>query len=294
MPEQASRLKVFITGAVADTDARQLRSALSEIYDVRSSDLVVGSLARHTALSRAIGDVDVVVVFVPAPEDPAARNVLFEAGLAVGASRPVLLVGEPSHVPADVAGLPVSSAGTAQALAADIELVATGGVAAAAPQVSTAADVPALLGPVADQLRRAVMDAGQHEAEAVSVLDELFRAAGARTMNAVSVGHRSTDRADLAVWHDDLTASFGTPLPVELLVRSQSWPAVRGRLARTLQLSGGRTLLALYLGPEQDLPRRWSDGRGLILVAAAAQLLDELSRGSLAVALTRLLERAEP
>jgi len=295
VPEpEPQRLKVFVSSAAADMDARELRTALSSMFDVSSSDTLVGSYARHTALRRALGDVDVVVVFVPPPEDAAARNVLIEAGVALGSHRPVLLVGERAHVPADLAALPVSPAVSARALAADIELVAAGGSTASLAEPTPPASGPGLTPQVAEQLRRRLSSEALTEAEAVGVLDDLFRATGARTKNAVVIGHPPTDRADLAVWHDELTATFGTPLPVEVLARSRSWPAVQQRLTRTLELSGGRTLVALYLGPVQDVPRRWTDGRGLILVAAAVQLLDELAHGPLAVALTRLLERAEP
>lgn len=293
MPE-SKRLKVFVSSAAADMDARELRKALSGSFDISSSDTLVGSYTRHAALSQALGDADVVVVFVPPPEDSAAGNVLFEAGVAVGAHRPVLLVGERAHVPAALAALPVSPAMSSRALAADIELVAAGGPTPPVVEATPPAAGPAVAAPLAVQLHARLADETLPPATAVGVLDDVFRAAGARTKNAVTIGHPATDRADLAVWHDDLTATFGTPLPVEVLVRIRSWPAVQPRLARTLELSGGRTLLALYLGPVQDLPRRWTDGRGLILVAAAVQLLDELTRGSLAVALTRLLEQAEP
>lgn len=283
-----------MSSAAADMDARELRRALSSDFEVSSSDTLLGSYARHTALTRALADVDVVVVFVPPPEDAAGRNVLIEAGVALGARRPVLLVGERAHVPADLAALPVSPAGSARALAADIELVAAGGPSVPEDDPAPAAVEPGLSQQIARQLRSRLSSERLAETEAVGVLDDLFRAAGARTKNAAVVGHPSIDRADLAVWHDELTAAFGTPLPVEVLARRQSWPAVHKRLVRTLELSGGRTLLALYLGPAQDVPRQWTDGRRRILVAAAVELLDELAQGPLAVALTRLLSRAEP
>src|SRR4051812_27708167 len=86
---ESRRLKVFVSSAASDMDARELRRGLSGAFEVSSSDLLVGSYARHTALIRALADVDVVVVFVPPPEDPAGRNVLIEAGVALGARRPL-------------------------------------------------------------------------------------------------------------------------------------------------------------------------------------------------------------
>jgi hypothetical protein len=271
-----------------------LRAALSQFFDVTSADGLVGSYTRHAALSNALHDVDVVVVALPAPEDPASANVFVEVGAALGARRPVVLVGERAYVPADLADLPVFRAEPVATLASDIELVATSGVSGATPATPIGERSPGLPAATLSDLRRRTNLPFTVEAEAVGVIDDLFRATGARTINALVLGQRVTDSPDLAVWHDDLVATLGAPLPVEILARSSSWPMIRQRLERTLSMSGGRTLLGLYLGPSSYPPKKWSDGRRTILIAAADQLLGELAEAGLGVALTRLLAQAEP
>lgn len=294
MTDENRRLRVFFSSSFADRDARQLREALSDQFDIVSPDALVGSFARHTALNRALDDVDVVVVALPPPEDPAAANVFVEAGAALGAGRPVLLVGELSQVPADLANLPAQAGRSAPRIADDIRLIASSKSPMLNGPSTMSSRGPGLSSVVVDRLRRRIRQREYVAAEAAGIIDDLFRAAGARTKNALVVGHKVTDAADLAVWHDDLTASLGTPLPVEILVRRSAWPAVRQRLERTLAMSGGRTLIALYLGEPTDVPRKWSDGRRWIVVAAADQLLDELAENRLAIALAHLLDRAEP
>jgi hypothetical protein len=128
------------------------------------------------------------------------------------------------------------------------------------------------------------------ETDAIRVFDALFKASGATTR--VSTTSSDVTVPDLAIWHDELTATLGTPLPVEILARGGSWPAVRPRLERTLAASGGRTLLAISLDDVRDGPRLWSDSRHRILFVSAADLLEALMEVALPAALAMLVERA--
>jgi hypothetical protein len=288
-----SNLKLFFSYSSADMDARRTRDLLRQEFDVTSQDTLTGSFARRTALHQAVADCDIVVAVLPPPEDPASRNVFIEAGVAIGAGRPLLLLGDPSAVPVDLAGIPVANSEWGVGLADTIRQVAAAGPAI--PSHPAVEDDGAALAPaIAEQWRERLEARGLKEIEAIGVLDDVFRMAGARSKNASVAGYRMTDVPDLAIWHDGLTATLGTPLPVEILVRATSWPAVRQRLERTLRASGGRTLLALYLGPAVDVPRIWSDGSRTILVVAATDLVGELQAATLPVAMARLVERAEP
>jgi len=291
--DTGQRLTLFFSSSFADADARELREALREHFNVTTADTLVGSYVRHTALHQAIADADVVVVAVPATEDPAARNVFVEAGAALGAGRPIMLVGERSRVPVDLADLPFATADSATEVAEEIRFIATG---KPVPRrgIEVQLELPTLLPAAAAQWRQRLEAGALASVEAVGVLDDVFRSAGARTKNAITAGHKVNDTPDLAVWHDGLTATVGTPLPVEVLARAASWPAVRQRLDHTLKASGGRTLLAVYLGPPVDVPRKWTDGSRTILVVAATELIDSLIDHPLPIALTRLVERAEP
>lgn len=291
--DPASRLTVFFSSSFADPEARLLREGLREHFDVSTPDTLVGSYARHTALSRAIANSDVVVVAVPAAEDPAARNVFVEAGAALGAGRPVLLVGQRSAIPVDLADLPFEGTGVAAAVADEVRLIASGN-RDRLPTRWVMPDGPRLPPQMAATWGERLQAPGLAGLAAVGVLEDVFRLAGARVKTSAVVGHRAIEVPDLVVWHDGLTSALGAPLPVEVLLRPWSWPAIRQRLERTLLASGGRTLLALHLGPSVDVPRKWTDGNRTVLFLAAADLVDALVDASLPVALTRLLAWAEP
>jgi hypothetical protein len=97
-----------------------------------------------------------------------------------------------------------------------------------------------------------------------------------------------THRADLAIWHPDLEAGVGVPLPVEILISSPLPTTILSRLRVTLEASGTRSLLAIGFGRKRG-PWQWvSPDDKLILFVSVDQLLSELQRMGLGAALAHL------
>ena len=154
--------------------------------------------------------------------DGASANVLVEIGVAVGVGTPVVLLFSSDirlgrelntlpHVrrPDDLENLNETIKRVAQARPdrrLDRELVQR---AALSPEA-------------ANEFQADLRDqpAGSRGIEGLVV--RLFERSGAKVLHQPSPepGSPPLARPDLVVWHDDLNASFGLPLPVEILVRT--------------------------------------------------------------------------
>ncbi len=286
-----SRVKIFVSYSYADADAARVRDRLRNTFNVSTTESATGATTRHSSLIRAITASDLAVIFMPAPEDPASRNVLVEAGAALALGLPIIVVGDDSTIPADLADVTSTSWDTPDRLVEKVKRLAARGRTPAEPALSTTGSPKPSLAAL-QVARKRLNEPGLQGADAVRAFDELFKATGATTL--VSTAPFDVAAPDLAIWHDELTATLGTPLPVEILARGGSWPAIRRRLERTLAASGGRTLLALSLDNVGNGPRLWSDSRDRILLASASELLDALSEEPLPAALARLVEQAMP
>lgn len=305
MTEQV-RPRVFVSYSLADDEGRSLRDMLSGIFEITAPEMLTGSVARRTALRQLLKDIDVAVVVLPSAEDPSRSNVIFEAGAAAGAGVPLVLVGEAASAPGDLADGLVFEADRVEDVIDAVEELTRARRAAHQREISVAdRDEISVFGQdlgitthSARILSSEYVDKWvtriQHvrtEHSAIRLISELFQHAGARTRSTQLSGAEAIDRPDLVLWHDDLLATFGLPLPVEVLLRSKSWPAIRARLERTLAASGGRTLVAVVIRDGAG-SRVWTDGRRTILVCPADQLATALTMRPLAEALGEMLSSA--
>lgn len=302
----ASRPQVFVAYSLTDDGGRAIRKALARRFKVTSPETLTGDVARRTALRRTLAQVDVTVVVLPPDDDPAWMNVVFDAGVASGVGASLVLIGETYSAPADLADSLTFRRDQIDNVIEVIEELARTkrtrenrdvflldqAAAIDRLQVDITPSQAALSANwVADWMSR--LSEVSTERGAVHLMTELFEHAGARTRPGETKQGGVADVPDLVIWHDSLLASFGLPLPIEILVQSKSWPAIRSRLERTLKASGGQTLFAIDVRGNMK-PRVWTDGHRTILVSTAQELANSLSRMSLADALSALLLSATP
>jgi hypothetical protein len=302
----ASRPRVFVAYSLTDDGGRAIRHGLARRFNVTSSETLTGDVARRTALRRALTQTDVTVVILPHVDDPAWMNVVFEAGAASGAGASLVLIGETSSAPADLADILAFGRDRIDDVIEVVEeltrvkrtrekrdaFILDQAAATERLKVDISPSQTALSADwVADWMAR--LSQASTERRAVRLVAELFEHAGARTRSAETKQGGVVDVPDLVIWHDSLLAAFGLPLPVEILMQSKAWPAVRSRLERTLTASGGQTLFAVNVRGNMK-PRVWTDGHRTILVTTARDLADSLARMPLAEALSALLLSAAP
>lgn len=282
------RVRIFVSHGVSDPIDTLVEDLRHQGFDVTSTEQARGPMPWRQAVVDLIRSSDVVVVLV----DRASADVLIDVGAALGASKPVITVttdlGPPPQEVADLptmeATLGMSTLGTAIRRLAMAERY----------EVEWGRETgPALSADQADQLLNAISETLDAETFQALVL-ELFRSAGAQV---VSPQREPTDtsplaRPDLVVWHDELLAGFGLPLPVEVLVRTFTPEAVISRLRRTLEFSGARSLLAVTQIHSEPVHWIAEDGR-FILVTPVRALVKTLANLSLADALATIRTQAE-
>lgn len=281
--DTGDRPQVSVSCSYSDILRPELRERLAENFDVVPLGFSAGSLARGTAVG-AVSDIDVAVVLLPAPDDPALGNVVFEAGVAAGAGVPLLVIGDVANVPTYLASSVVIDAEHLDALTETVTRL-LGRRGDAVDQNVGDPGPPLTSDYVSSWVAR--MRQANSEQEALPLINDLFTHAGARIRDVERTSGSPVHRADLVIWDDNLAATVGVPLPIEVLLRWQSWPAIRGRLEQTLMASGSRTLLALVM-EDGNPPRVWTDGRHLVLVAAASAFAEELGNVSLPRAISNL------
>lgn len=302
-----AQLRIFLSYSLSDDAGRILRDRLGDRFQVTTPEMLTGDVVRRTALRRSLMQTDVAVVVLPAADDPSWRNVLFEAGAAAGVGVPVVLVGEAVSAPADLADSLIFDPHQIDEVISLIEVLAHDnrsiyqrdlfvtdhdeGHFSEWEQVTSAPPVPALSSEYVDQWLTRLKNV-RSERSAVSLISDLFHESGARVRKESQASSgRVVDKPDLVLWHDDLLATFGLPLPVEVLLQARAWPAVRSRLERTLTASGGRSLVAVTVRDGTN-SKVWTDGRRTILVSSAIRLAESLAELPLAGALSAMLASA--
>jgi hypothetical protein len=281
--EVGDRPHVLVACSYLDDLRSVLRERLAEAFDVVPFELPTGSLARGTAV-RAMSDIDVAVVVPPGPDDPALGDVMFEAGVAAGAGVPLVVVGDIAKVPTLLASGVIIRVQHVDAVTETITRLL--GRRSDAVDRSLDEPGPPITADYASQWVARIRQA-KTEQEALPLIHDLFAQAGARIRDVEQHLGSPVHRADLVIWDDNLAATVGVPLPIEVLLRWRSWPAVRGRLEQSLVAAGSRTLLALVL-EDGDSPRVWTDGRRLVLVVSATALAEALVSVSLPRAIGNL------
>ncbi len=302
-----ARTRVFLSYSLADDLGRLLRVKLAESFEVTTPEMLIGSVARSSVLRQTLMRTDVAVVLLPPTDDFSWRNRLFEAGVAVGVGVPLVLVGMSSLAPIDLADSLVLErdqieeivtfirelARSRRSLAAEVTHIYESDISySIEDQTVTARTGPALSVEYADDWISKVMDVRSGHS-AIRLFVDLFEHAGARVRGELQVSREGDiGKPDLVLWHDDLLASSGLPLPVEVLLRATSWPAVIPRLEQTLKASGARTLLAVTVrnGTHSKV---WTDGRRIILLTPATLLARSLASMSLGETFGALLASAD-
>ncbi len=268
------RPSVFISHS-ADDEVGPLVGVLRDLgYLVETPANLSGWQPAHAAIAERIRSADLLLAVL----DRAAPTVSFEVGIAVGAGTPVLLVSGNRRPPQDLAGLPrIDPSANFDAFAAAITRAMRGRELAHGAPASVHHE-PALSAEVANRFLASLQSSAEGPVfEALVVA--LFEQVGAEVVRtSTTEGGRTVARPDLVIWHDDLAAGFGLPLPVEVLARTLEPRAILARLRRTRDLAGAPTLLAISAASIPPLVNVDDEGRAVViaplqmLVAALAEL----------------------
>jgi predicted nucleotide-binding protein len=99
----AGGTRVFVAYSLTDPLADEVLARLKDRYSVHTSVSIHAPVPRTTALMDVLSWADVAVAVLPPPQDRSRTNVIFEIGMAVGRSLPVLLISSSTGVPRDLA-----------------------------------------------------------------------------------------------------------------------------------------------------------------------------------------------
>lgn len=290
--------RVFVLHSLTDAAGQRVTAELSRDFDVGGSADLRGELPPALGLRDVLADFDAVVAVLPPPGNRDRTNVMFEVGVAVGVASRVLLVTASERLPSRLHGLPFLAYDSLSVLRARVaELLAAEAYAptAAAAKLVTSRSAP-------DVLADRTVPAPQRQsapglsrfADANSIIEflaEIVRAREGQVLIPTEGGATSSvDRPDLVLWVDGLQATFGLPLPVEIVAKATSVSQIRKRLIRVMDGTGASSLLVVsHLDAP---PTAWSDGNRLMLIVGADALMERLSAASVPDALTALLEEA--
>lgn len=273
-------LRLYVS-APSDLDLRPLLDGLkrrgAEPYVL--SDVAPLGAEILQSLRLAIQRADRVLVVLG---DALAPNPMFEAGLALGLGKSLLIIAAPgAPVPTDLAGQVI-----ARARPDDLDAI---NFALDQVEQRTPGDARRTPGPagrplgadVVDQLLARLSVSGLTEASSIAVLVEAIEASG-----SVAVVNTEHDPGfDLGVWSDDLEAIGGNPLLVEVK-RSLVPGAVDQVLHGFADHPSARLGLVVYLEPpagDRSPSRAELDrARFPVLIISLQQLLRRMASASFA------------
>jgi hypothetical protein len=282
------RFKTCFISAPIGVDTRPLREALTErgvtVWD--AADTLTGPHVPRTVKS-LIAEADFVCAVIPA--DPSSGAVYFELGLAAGMDRPRLLFVDPK------ASLPVALREESSARASldnagglrfhlDIFLKNAGrrsGERGTGRQPAANGDHARLLAALDQLAAWEALDAPPRETELVRFLADVFEAAGYIATTAPSPMGNKGARPDLAVWIDEVHATVGNPLLIEVI---SQWTSNASRL-RSLQqvLLESQSPLGLVVGWRlETLPISDIWGPPTIVAMSVREVLEAIGRGDFA------------
>jgi hypothetical protein len=272
-------LRLYVS-APSDLELRPLLDGLkrrgAEPY-VLSDVAPLGAEILHS-LRLAIQRADQVLVVLG---DAPAPNPMFEAGLALGLGKPLLIIAAPGvTVPTDLAGQVI-----ARARPDDLDAINF-----ALDQVHQRApwDARRIPGPggrplgtdVVNRLLARLSASGRAEVSSIAVLVEAIEASG-----SVAVVNTGDPGFDLGVWSDDLEAIGGNPLLVEVK-RSLVPGAVEQVLHSLADHPSARLGLVVYLEPPAEdrasSRAELDQARFPVLVISLQQLLRRMASASFA------------
>lgn len=264
MPE-----RIFIAAEESSTERiflRDLRAAGLDVF-VLSDVAEVGS-AYLSALRGAIESADALMLVLT---KGAARNGLFDAGLAFALDVPIITVA------LDDMPLPSALKGGTVVRSREPSLIVEAVRGARRKMTSSgAAPVERPIGSQAEQLAQRSLNG--NEAESIAAI-----AAAIETSGAVVVKGRSPQHFDLAVWSDDLASVGASPLFLECVKsinsRTLEDMAVKLGAAATPTLA-----VVVYLAdsPSRARAQRASGSEYPVLFVSAARLIEDLRTQSFA------------
>jgi hypothetical protein len=284
----APELRVFVS-APYDARLAALLGALRRagIDAFVSSDVAPLGASVVEGARSAIEKADLVLVVLT---KRAAPNALFEAGMAAGLGKRLLIVAESdAPVPVDLSGVLTVRAARddpAPAVAAVQEIARHAG---AVDRQSPRATGHALDASIGRRLLDRARSRSINERDALEVLLEAINATG-----AVAVEATNPDEGwDIGVWADDLTSIGGNPLVVEVKrhLVARTVDELRDRLAAQ---GNARLGLVVYLAHSSGRARR----RGVpeawfpVLVVSLRDLVEQLQSMSFASVVRDLRNRA--
>jgi hypothetical protein len=291
MANWASQMPRLYVSAAADVDVRPLLAGLrrrgADPYVLSDVAPLGGGILQSVRLAIERAD-RVLVVLGEAP----ALNPAFEAGMAVAAGKPLLVIAAPGAIlPADLAGQFIARAPPDDLDAINFALDQVQQQPPAA-QDRTARPAGHPLGTdVAERFLARLSAPGPAEPSPVAVLAEAIEASG-------EVAVTSTDPQagfDLGVWSDDLEAIGGNPLLVELkrsLMPGAVNQVLRGLAAHPI----ARLVLLVYLDPapggRPPPPDELEQARLPVLAISLQELLRRMGSASFAEVVRDLRNRA--
>lgn len=278
------KLRCFVSapyGVSLDALIRALRErGLGPIMPFELST-TSGSLLED--VTRAISQADLLIAVLGSTESNG--NIYFEIGYAYALGKRLLIVTPPEFesIPYSMKGLPqvVADPWNADTIGSALDQV----LASPKGQRRPSAQLASTSRPVDRQLVQELLQRlGQADGAAERAVEEV--ATSAIQASGVNLMERSESPAarnviDLAVWSDDLDVSVGNPLLIEVkgrLASPDEAVGVRSRLLHTLQQTGARSALVLYLDHPEGAA--WVTDLSLpnVLFLGIHDLLDRLQR----------------
>jgi hypothetical protein len=266
-------VKVMACFMQVDETTHELIAQLGPEALVWSGSAFVASTHRQSALLEMLSLSTRVIVVLP-PGNRVAPNLVFAAGAALGASKPVLVVGD-ERPPQYLEGLAFMSRRAVDQMRPGellryMELLPpmkrTGPSAAArtidmSPQVAMRRDAA----PISDLFQ---------PQQVLDTIRDLFKGSHVQTVSST----KGVDfPADLVIWDDRLTAYLSQPMLVQVGDQSGS-PVSLVRLREALKSSGSKSLI--YVSSKRSLKPLRHFEEGMIISVSAKQLLaDVLSNG---------------
>jgi hypothetical protein len=238
------------------------------------------------SVSQAIVGADYVLLVLGTGS--VSSNVIFEAGMAVGLGKPLLVVASPGiKLPSDLASVLTVRADPGDLGAIGFALDQAQGRAARRAHAA-AATGRSLGSRVDDLLARLTAEEPISEREAIEVLKDALEESGV----IAAEGLGDDNRFDLGVWSDDLDAIAANPLLIEVkkTLRAGSVEQVLNLLAAN---PTARAALLVFLNPvsREQLERASRTGYP-VLVITFRDLLERMRSASFAEVVRTLRNRS--
>ncbi|MCX8455653.1 hypothetical protein IG195_11195 [Arthrobacter sp. TES] len=274
-------------------DGDRVFQVLRRTYNVVWSGSDVFLDGSSSVLVNGIQQSDFIIALLSPSGTKNRSQTYFQVGLALGAGKPVILVGEQAIPPRFLRELPFISTSF---LLSHPEVLRE-------PSMESIVFPPKSSDLVRSQemsLRPRVIenDVVHHDAQNYKSVLEIqdathlaFERCGATVRRSRNDDAAGQSTADLVVWDESLATNFGLPLPVEVKKQASLSRRQTDEFRRVMRGAGATTLLVVTDGNQR--PQSWTDGDFLILLATIGDVELALESGSAKAALTELRRRAQ-